>query len=108
MKQLVTFEVQDGENEYRDYGIYDHKYSDEQIIKHFYGLDNLDEENGWYWRDTSIVRINNAEDIDRDKITKVQVKKIKYEDAKKDLTKYLSHDIRTIMKEKLNFRKRRG
>ena len=44
----------------------------------------------------------------RDKNNKVQVKNIKYEDAKKDLTKYLSHDIRTIMKEKLNFRKRRG
>ena len=42
--------------------------SDEEIIKHFYGLDNLDEENGWYWKDTSVVRINNAEDIDRDKI----------------------------------------
>ena len=68
MKQLVTFEVQDGENEYRDYGIYDHKYSDEEIIKHFYGLDNLDEENGWYWKDTSVVRINNAEDIARQEI----------------------------------------
>ena len=68
MKQLITFEVRDGENEYRDYGIYDHKYSDKEIIKHFYGLDNLDEENGWYWKDTSIVRINNAEDIDDDKI----------------------------------------
>ena len=68
MKQLVTFEVQDGENEYSDYGIYDKKYSDEEIIRHFYGLDNLDEENGWYWRDTSVVRINNAEDIDLDKI----------------------------------------
>ena len=68
MKQLITFEVRDGENEYRDYGIYDHKYSDEKIIKHFYGLDNLDEENGWYWKDTSVVRINNAEDIDDDKI----------------------------------------
>ena len=54
MKQLVTFEVRDGENEYRDYGIYDHKCSDE--------------ENGWYWKDTSVVRINNAEDIDDDKI----------------------------------------
>jgi len=68
MKQLITFEVRDGENEYRDYGIYDHKCSDEKIIKHFYGLDNLDEENGWYWKDTSVVRINNAEDIDDDKI----------------------------------------
>ena len=28
----------------------------------------IDEENGWYWKDTRIVRINNAEDIDRDKI----------------------------------------
>ena len=44
----------------------------------------------------------------RDKNNKVQIKKIKYEDAKKDLTKYLSHDIGRIMKEKLNFRKRRG
>ena len=44
----------------------------------------------------------------RDENNKVQVKKIKYEEAKKDLTNYLSHDIRTIMKEKLNFRKRRG
>ena len=67
-KYLITFEIRDGENEYRDYGIYDKKYSDEKIIRHFYGLDNLDEENGWYWRDTSVVRINNAEDIDRDKI----------------------------------------
>ena len=38
----------------------------------------------------------------RDKNNKVQVKKIKYEDAKKDLTKYLSHDIGSIIKEKEN------
>jgi hypothetical protein len=44
----------------------------------------------------------------RDENNKVQVKKIKYEEAKKDLIKYMSHDIRTIMKEKLNFCKRRG
>ena len=44
----------------------------------------------------------------RDENNKVQVKKIKYEEAKKDLTKYLSHDIRTIMKEKLNFCKGSG
>ena len=36
----------------------------------------------------------------RDENNKVKVKKIKYEDAKKDLTKYLSHDIRSIIKEK--------
>ena len=79
MKQLITFEVRDGENEYRDYGIYDHKYSDEKIIKHFYGLDNLDEENGWYWKDTSLVRINNAEDIDRDKIKIMREYGVAYE-----------------------------
>ena len=44
----------------------------------------------------------------RDENDEVQVKKIDYEEVKKDLMKYLSHDIRTIMKEKLNFRKRRG
>ena len=79
MKQLITFEVRDGENEYRDYGIYDHKYSDEEIIKHFYGLDNLDEENGWYWKDTSIVRITNAEDIDDDKIKIMEKYGVAYE-----------------------------
>ena len=36
----------------------------------------------------------------RDKNNKVQVKKIDYEEAKKDLMKYLSHDIRSIIKEK--------
>ena len=44
----------------------------------------------------------------RDKNNKVQVKKIKYEEAKKDMTKYLSHDIGRIMKEKLNFCKGSG
>jgi hypothetical protein len=43
-----------------------------------------------------------------DENNKVQVKKIEYEEVKKDLTKYLSHDIGRIMKEKLNFRKKRG
>ena len=44
----------------------------------------------------------------RDENNKVQVKKIEYEEVKKDLIKYMSHDIGKIMKEKLNFRKRRG
>ena len=34
------------------------------------------------------------------KIIKVQVKKIEYEEVKKDLMKYLSHDIRSIIKRK--------
>ena len=36
----------------------------------------------------------------RDENNKVQVKKIDYEEVKKDLIKYLSHDIRSIIKEK--------
>ena len=36
----------------------------------------------------------------RDENNKVQVKKIDYEEVKKDLMKYLSHDIRSIIKEK--------
>ena len=68
MNKLITFKVQDGENEYYDYGIYDNKFTDEKIIKHFYGLDNLDGENGWYWRGTSLVSIYRADNIDDDKI----------------------------------------
>ena len=36
----------------------------------------------------------------RDENNKVQVKKIEYEEVEKDLMKYLSHDIRTIIKDK--------
>ena len=36
----------------------------------------------------------------RDENNKVQVKRIDYEEVKKDLFKYLYHDIRTIKKEK--------
>ena len=36
----------------------------------------------------------------RDENNKVQVKKIDYEEVKKNLFKYLSHDIRSIIKEK--------
>ena len=71
MKQLITFEVQDGENEYRDYGIYDKKYSDEDIIRDFFGIDNLIEDekgSNRYWSYNSLVMINNAKDIDDDKI----------------------------------------
>ena len=37
-KYLITFEIRDGENEYRDYGIFNEKDTDENIIKYFYGL----------------------------------------------------------------------
>ena len=78
-KYLITFEIRDGENEYRDYGIYDKKYSDEKIIRHFYGLDNLEEENGWYWRDTSVVRISDSNYIDDDKIKIMREYGVAYE-----------------------------
>ena len=67
-KCLISFEIRDGENEYRDYGIFNEKDTDENIIKYFYGLENLEEENGWYWKDTSVVRISNSICIDDDKI----------------------------------------
>ena len=78
-KNLITFEIRDGETEYRDYGIYDKKYSDEKIIRHFYVLDNLEEENGWYWRDTSVVRISSSNCIDDDKIKTMREYGIAYE-----------------------------
>ena len=36
----------------------------------------------------------------RDENNKVQVKKVDHEEVKKDFMKYLSHDIRSIIKEK--------
>jgi hypothetical protein len=78
-KYLITFEIRDGENEYRDYGIFNEKDTDENIIKYFYGLENLEEENGWYWKDTSIVRINNSSCIDDDKIKTMREYGVAYE-----------------------------
>ena len=72
MKQLITFEVRDGENEYRDYGIYDHKYSDKKIVKDFFGLEQMQEDydykNSYWWYDDKLVSIENRVDIDDDKI----------------------------------------
>jgi hypothetical protein len=73
MNKLITFKVQDGENEYYDYGIYDDKHTDDEIIKHFYCLDDDDyamgEREGSYWKDYSIlVFIHSNQDIDNDKI----------------------------------------
>ena len=71
MKQLVTFICTSGEIENFDYGIYDHKYSDENIIEHFYGVENIQEDedgSGRYWRYDSLVSIRDRVDIDDDKI----------------------------------------
>ena len=78
-KYLITFEIRDGENEYRDYGIFNEKDTEENIIKYFYGLENLEEENGWYWKDTSVVRISDSNCIDDDKIKTMQEYGVAYQ-----------------------------
>ena len=78
-KYLITFEIRDGENEYRDYGIFSEEDTEENIIKYFYGLENLEEENGWYWKDTSVVRISDSNCIDDDKIKTMREYGIAYE-----------------------------
>ena len=78
-KYLITFEIRDGENEYRDYGIFNEEDTEENIIKYFYGLENLEEENGWYWKDTSVVRISDSNCIDDDKIKTMREYGIAYE-----------------------------
>ena len=78
-KCLISFEIRDGENEYRDYGIFNEKDTDENIFKYFYGLENLEEENGWYWKDTSVVRISNSICIDDDKIKTMREYGVAYE-----------------------------
>ena len=78
-KYLITFEIRDGENEYRDYGIFNEEDTEENIIKYFYGLENLEEENGWYWKDTSVVRISDSNCIDDEKIKTMLEYGIAYE-----------------------------
>ena len=51
--------------------------------------------------ETGLIRDNmSITFVYRDENNKVQVKKVDYEEVKKDLMKYLSHDIRSIIKEK--------
>ena len=53
MKQLVTFKISDGGHEYESYGVYDHKQSDERIIKDFFSIDEMQEdyvyEKNYWW-----------------------------------------------------------
>ena len=52
MKQLVTFKISDGGHEYESYGVYDHKYSDERVIKDFFSIDEMQEDHLYeknYW-----------------------------------------------------------
>jgi len=58
-RELITFHVQDGQNEYETFGIYNRNCKDEQIIKNFYCLDNeaLKEEEH-YWDGDRLVGIS--------------------------------------------------
>ena len=72
MKQVVTFKIHDGGHEYESYGVYNHKHSDERIIKDFFSIDEMQEdhlyEKNYWWYDDKLVSIENRVDIDDDKI----------------------------------------
>ena len=72
MKQLVTFKISDGDHEYESYGVYNHKHSDERIIKDFFSIDEMQEdylyEKNYWWYDDKLVSVVDRVDIDDDKI----------------------------------------
>ena len=72
MKQLVTFKISDGGHEYESYGVYDHKQSDERIIKDFFSIDEMQEDylykKNYWWYDDKLVSVVDRVDIDDDKI----------------------------------------
>ena len=72
MKQLVTFKISDGGQEYESFGVYDHKHSDKKVIKDFFGLEQMQEDylykNNYWWYDDKLVSVVNRVDIDDDKI----------------------------------------
>ena len=72
MKQLVTFKIHDGGQEYESCGVYDHKYSDVRIIEDFFGIENMREDydykDNYWWYDDKLVSVVNRVDIDDDKI----------------------------------------
>ena len=72
MKQLVTFKISDGGQEYESFGIYDHKYSDKRVIKDFFSIDEMEEDydysDHYWWYDDRLVSVRDRVDIDDDKI----------------------------------------
>ena len=72
MKQLVTFKISDGGHEYESYGVYNHRHSDERIIKDFFSIDEMQEdylyEKNYWWYDDKLVSVVDRVDIDDDKI----------------------------------------
>jgi len=72
MKQLVTFKISDGGQEYESFGVYDHKHSDKKIIKDFFSIDEMEEDydysDHYWWYDNILVSVRDRVDIDDDKI----------------------------------------
>ena len=83
MKQLVTFKIHDGGQEYESFGIYDHKYSDKRVIKNFFSIDEMEEDydysDHYWWYDDKLVSIRDRVDIDDDKIKIMKDYRIAYE-----------------------------
>ena len=83
MKQLVTFKISDGYQEYESFGIYDHKYSDKRVIKDFFSIDEMEEDydcsDHYWWYDDKLVSVSDRVDIDDDKIKIMKDYRIAYE-----------------------------
>ena len=83
MKQLVTFKISDGGQEYESFGIYDHKYSGKRIIKDFFSIDEMEEDydysDHYWWYDDKLVSIRDRVDIDDDKIKVMKDYGVAYE-----------------------------
>ena len=83
MKQLVTFKISAGGQEYESFCIYDHKYSDKRIIKDFFSIDEMEEDydysDHYWWYDDRLVSVRDRVDIDDDKIKIMKDYRIAYE-----------------------------
>ena len=83
MKQLVTFKISDGGQEYESFGIYDHKYSDKRVIKDFFSIDEMEEDydysDHYWWYDDKLVSVRDRVDIDDDKIKIMKDYRVAYE-----------------------------
>ena len=83
MKQLVTFKISDGGQEYESFGIYDHKYSDKRVIKDFFSIDEMEEDydysDHYWWYDDRLVSVRDRVDIDDDKIKIMKDYRVAYE-----------------------------
>ena len=86
MKQLVEFRIDDGDREYAEFGIYDKKYSDEQIVNNFWFGDDPnikdfeeDENTGMYWDGSRLISIYTKQDIHGVDIKTLEQYRVAYE-----------------------------